>query len=139
MAQNIRQLTDFDFQRLNDLISSCAAPNSYERALIDDLHGLLKIASVVNWFDIAPDVVTMNSRLVLRYLDDDELYEIDLVFPEDSNPLRNKVSILTPLGLEILGRSTGGIFDLEGAGHKKRLIIEGILYQPESNKKQTAQ
>ena len=79
--------------------------------------------------DVAADVVTMNSHVRLK--DDEARREmtLSLVFPadalKDTDFEKLNVSVLTPIGLSILGRRVGDV--IEG-----RIRVAGLLYQPEA-------
>lgn len=71
-------------------------------------------------------LVTMNSRL--RMADSEgRAHELTLVYPWDQG--RDRVSLLSPLGLDLLGRNVG---DTVTDGHRK-LTVRAIAYQPEAS------
>jgi regulator of nucleoside diphosphate kinase len=124
-----RRLTEFDSLRLRVLLASARGPKSKLNAYLDRLQELLETAEVVAPRDIPGDVVTMNSKVRLR--DDHAEHEmaLSLVFPADAacevDSEKSDVSVLSPLGLSILGRKTGDC--VEG-----RIRIHELLYQPEA-------
>ena len=99
------------------------------KVYLNDLRRLLKTAKTVAPQKIPDDVVTMNSQVHLKDDYGNREMRISLVFPADTatDPglETTKVSVLTPLGLNILGRHVGYI--AEG-----RVAIHDILYQPEA-------
>lgn len=126
-------LTNFDHHRLRGLLSVCR-----ERAAISPfcLHALeleLSRARTVTAEAVPPDVVTMNSKLVLRNLDTGERTFITLAFPDALPHDRRRVSVLSPLGLAILGSRVGDIVHHAKPGGTHRLLIERIDYQPEAH------
>jgi regulator of nucleoside diphosphate kinase len=124
-----RCLTAFDSERLRILLASARTPGSKLNAYLDRLQRLLEAADIVAPRDVPRDVVTMNSKVRLK---DDEAGEdmaLSLVFPadaaQDADPEKFDVSILSPLGLSLLGRRIG---DIVG----RRVRIDELLYQPEA-------
>ncbi len=81
---------------------------------------------------IPPDVVTMNSRVVLRDLDSDETMTYTLVFPKDADIGAGAISVLAPVGTAIIGYAVGAVIEWPVPGGIRRIRIEQILYQPEA-------
>jgi regulator of nucleoside diphosphate kinase len=128
-SEPLRRLTEFDSVRLRMLLTTARAPRSRLNTYLDQLQQLLETADIVAPRDIPVNVVTMNSRVRLR---DDHVegeMAVSLVFPADAvgdaDLERFQVSVLSPLGLSILGRRTGDIVD-------GRVRIDELLYQPEA-------
>jgi len=126
-------ITNFDLQRLLELINSDKEFAEEERAMLVKLDGKLDCAKVVYWRDIPPNVITMNSKVCLKDLFTNEKIVLVLVFPSDANPERNRFSILTPIGTTLLGCQIGDIIDRQVIeGEYGRFVVEEILYQPEA-------
>jgi len=123
------QITEFDSLRLRTLIASVQSPEVTGNALVDKLRWLLQSAHVVAPQDVPADVVTMNSQVHLKDDEKNREMTVSLVFPLDA--LKDvefenmRVSVLSPIGLSILGRRVGDT--LEG-----RIRVEKLLYQPEA-------
>jgi regulator of nucleoside diphosphate kinase len=96
--------------------------------LIDDLTW----AEVVPPRDVPPDVVTMNSKVVLRDLATAEEMTYVLVFPGDVDVEAGAISVLAPVGTAILGYAKGDTVEWTVPSGTRRLRIEDILYQPEA-------
>ena len=90
------------------------------------------IARVISSKRVKPDVVTMNSTIKLRDLDNGELHEYQLVYPQDADPENNKLSILAPVGTALLGFSVGDTVEWPVPAGLRHLKIEEIIYQPEA-------
>jgi len=110
-------------------LASARTPGSKLNAYLDRLQRLLEAADIVAPHDVPRDVVTMNSKVRLKDDQVDRDMDLSLVFPadaaRDADPERFDVSILSPLGLSLLGRRIG---DVVG----RRVRIDGLLYQPEA-------
>jgi len=122
------QVTDFDSTRLRALLATARTPGSPVSSHLDRLQGLLEAANTVSSRDVPGDVVTMNSMVRLK---DDSGHEmtVSLVFPadapRDADFEKSKVSVLSPIGLSVLGRRVGDT--VEG-----RVRVSEVLYQPEA-------
>ncbi len=98
-----------------------------------ELEALLNAATVVRSAEVAPDVVTMNSRVVVEELPCLRRTTVTLVYPGDADPERAKISVLAPLGRALLGSRVGDLRQLEVPGNAPRQVrIAGLDYQPEA-------
>jgi regulator of nucleoside diphosphate kinase len=95
------------------------------------LQRLLKTAKVVASDDMPHDVVTMNTQVVLHDETSAKRRVVRVVFPGDADPARDLVSVLEPLGVQLIGKSPADVFDCELADGVHRLRIEQVIYQPE--------
>lgn len=131
MARKI-YITDQDRSRLEDLIALSGAGTDPDRQDLDALAAELERATIVAAADIPPDVVTMNSRVVLRDLEDDEQMTYVLAFPQDANIDLGRISILAPIGTAILGYAKGDVIKWSVPSGTRRIRVEDVLYQPEA-------
>ena len=129
--KNIR-ITELDRQRLIDLIVNAQSGEYRGSVYLEKLRAELERAQIVPQQEIAADVITMNSRVVLLDLDSGERETYTLVYPEHANPSEGKLSILAPIGTAMLGYRVGDVFEWEVPAGKRRLKIEKLLYQPEA-------
>lgn len=124
------QVTDADYQRLSALIDARLDTRDHEAA--EALAEELERAEVVPAERISSDVVTMNSRVVFEDRQTGERREVSLVYPQESDVGRARVSVLAPIGTALLGLAVGQTIEwpLPG-GQLKRLRIVEVVYQPE--------
>ncbi len=126
------EVTLFDARQLAALILSAGYTENGPSPWLERLGRLLKQARLVWPGRISPDTITMNSTVAMQDKQSTEKMNLTLVFPaamnknQPPNSDEVKVSILTPLGLSVLGRRVG-----ECIGG--RLFIEKMLYQPEAS------
>jgi regulator of nucleoside diphosphate kinase len=124
-------VTEQDLERLTRLVESHGSRRDAEAvALLEEELGR---ATVVDSTAIAPDIVTMNSRVGFEDLDDGEEVELTLVYPKDADVDEGKVSVLAPIGSALLGLSIGQSirWPLPGGG-SRHLRVVGVTYQPEA-------
>lgn len=122
-------ITEFDKSRLESLIKELG---NHGRK---DLHALekeLTEAEIVSPQAVPADVVTMNSKIVLRDLDTAEEMTLRLVFPKDADIDEGAISIFAPVGTAILGYAKGDVVEWPVPSGVRRLRIENVLYQPEA-------
>lgn len=124
------QVTATDFERLHSLIDSRL--NTRDNEAAEALAEELERADVVPPDGIAGNVVTMNSRVVFEDQQTAETREVWLVYPQESDVERGRISILAPIGTALLGLAVGQTIEwpLPG-GQVKQLRIVEVVYQPE--------
>jgi regulator of nucleoside diphosphate kinase len=124
------QITEFDSMRLRALLTSAKSSESSMDTCLEKLQQLLETADTVAPEEVPADVVTMNSQMRLKDEEQDREMTLSLVFPADAlrdgDFERMKVSVLTPIGLSLLGRRVGET--VEG-----RIRVQELLYQPEAS------
>lgn len=125
-------ITELDKARLEELIAVVGEFGGQDKDHLDSLAGELDRAEIVSSQAIPPDVVTMNSRVVLRDLATSEVKTYSLVFPRDAAIGAGKISILAPIGTAILGYAKGDVVEWQVPAGTRRIRIEDVLYQPEA-------
>lgn len=125
-------ITEFDKERLEELIAVAEEFGDHNRKDLEALAEELEHAEIVLSKDVPPDVVTMNSKIVLRDLDTAEEMTYALVFPKDANIDGGAISVLAPVGTAILGYAKGDVIEWPVPSGTRRIRIEKILYQPEA-------
>jgi regulator of nucleoside diphosphate kinase len=118
-------VTEIDKARLQSLMAF------EDEVPMADLEHEIERAIVVEPERVACDVVTMNSQVVLHL--DDEKEEVALVYPQDADERDRKLSVLSELGTAILGYQEGDAIDWMVADRTRRILIEKVVYQPESS------
>ncbi|MGE5524273.1 MAG: nucleoside diphosphate kinase regulator [Rhodospirillaceae bacterium] len=127
-------LTEQDLNRLRHLIVDLTRAARGAQAGVDTLEEILDLGRVVAVVDIPPDVVTMNSRVVFDDMDSGERRDVTIVYPDQADPVNGKVSILSPVGVALLGLTEGAETTLQlPRGRTARLRIAKVAYQPEAS------
>ena len=132
MTPRTLYVTQHDKNRLEELARVAGEFGGHARKDVDSLVKELERAVVVSPKDVPPDVVTMNSKVVLRDLDTSERMEYTLVFPHEANIETGRLSILSPVGTAILGYATGDSIEWDVPGGKRQIRIAAVPYQPEA-------
>ncbi|MCE5187438.1 MAG: GreA/GreB family elongation factor [Planctomycetaceae bacterium] len=123
-----RILSKIDYYRLQTILTH-QQELAYQKRLkrMVKLRQLLLRARVCPCKEVPGDLVTMNSVLRVQSERGSE-FTITLVYPRDADRKERKYSVLSGLGLELIGKRVGERF-LES------MQIIDILYQPESTGK----
>ncbi len=121
-----RLLTEPDFTRLQNMGAG---------RLPAELADLLDGHDLVARDDTPGDLVTLDSEVELRDPASGRLIRVKLCDPGLSNPTLGYVSVLSPLGLAILGRRVGTLarWPLPTGGEREALI-ESLTFQPEAQR-----
>ena len=120
-----RVLTEMDHARLTVLKGVSDHP---------DLSSLLSLADLVPPAQVPADVITMHSRALIRDLAAGELQELTLCYPGDAVAGKGSTSVLSPIGVALLGRRVGDSVHVQlPAGKARDLRIETVLFQPEAD------
>lgn len=116
-------VTRTDSERLWRLAESFADRNP---AVAEELLAELDRAKVVDDGRLAADVVRMGSSL--RFTSDlGEDRRVTLVFPGEADIAEGKVSILTPIGVALIGLAAGQSIDWTARdGRTHRLTVESV-------------
>ena len=126
-------LTTEDHSRLQELMFFAKCPRStLEVMTFQHLTQVLECAIVVPPEHIPPGVVTINSLILARDLDFNNRIRTILCWPEDENERHDLVSVLTPLGIALIGKREGDSADWTMQTGRRRLCIETVSYQSES-------
>jgi len=125
-------ITETDYERLTDLLQSGTAGSQRDNSNHHKLESELERAMIVDAKEIPRDVITMNSKAVLMDMDSKKEITHTLVFPSQADSAKNKISILAPIGMAMLGYRTGDIFEWKVPAGTRRMKIIKILYQPEA-------
>ncbi len=122
----VRTLSELDHVRIARLLGSGAAHA--------DMQAVLDNADLVAPGEIAPDVVTMRSRLRVSELTGDTSRELTLAYPGEADPSCGQLSVLSPAGTALLGLKTGEVARwTQPDGRLAALRVDALLYQPEAH------
>ncbi len=125
-------ITKYDKKRLDEIFAVADEFNYRDRNDLKILVKELGEANIVESKNIPPTVVTMNSKLRFRDLDNDVSTDVTLVFPAEANYDAGRLSVLSPIGTAMLGYAEGDTIEWSVPVGKRRIQIEKIIYQPEA-------
>lgn len=121
-------ITAFDRTRLDQLV----AWGRGEPTRLSALETELERAEEVGSDAIPSTVVTMNSEVELLDLSTQESLRVTVVFPEDADSDARKISVLSTIGLALLGTRENEELVWHGAGGTRKYRVTRIVFQPEA-------
>ena len=123
-------ITEVDQARLKKLINEEAHNGSSTEQSMQDLEREISRAQLVDSHVVPPEVITMNSKVLLD-LGEDEL-EVSLVYPPEADLASNKLSVLSPIGTAILGYKEGDFIQWKVPSGVAEIHVKKVIYQPEA-------
>jgi regulator of nucleoside diphosphate kinase len=127
-------ITEFDRARLIELIDRTRnGEGDWNRHYLNRLEGELERAEVVDPKHIPGDAITMRSTVRLRDLGSGKELIYSLVFPNEADIDKGKISVLAPVGTAMIGYRVGDTIEWEVPAGLRRLKVQEILYQPEAS------
>ena len=119
-----RTLTDLDYSRLTKLAGNRLPP------VLDDL---LANADITSSRTVRGDVVTMYSRVELVDVHTHRRQVLTLCYPQDAEPAAGFISVLSPVGISLLGLRAGDVARWHTPhGEECAAVVESIQFQPEA-------
>lgn len=110
-------LSKNDYQALSLLLRAIKFPQGSALKLKEELARAIVLASS----EVPADSVGLNSEVHLEDLDRGEVETYTLTLPSKADPDRNRVSVLAPLGVALLGVRAGDQFEWYTPGGLRRL------------------
>lgn len=119
-------ITQFDYDRLKKLLNKRRPHDANDKALLAELEK----GEIIDPKKVPSDVITMNSQVNFKdeYGDD---WNYWLVFPDDAELAKNKISILSPIGCALLGYRKGDTVTIPTPKGRRQLTVKEIVHQPE--------
>ena len=123
-----RTLTQIDYVRLTRLASL------FEREASRTFQALLENSDLVASAAVPATVVTMYTQVLLQGDAGTEPHKVILCYPDDAEPSRGFISVLSPLGASLLGLRVGDIARWRTPlGGERAARIVDVLFQPEAS------
>ena len=126
-------ITDHDATRLSDFIEAADDSSFCEMELIRSLRTRLDKAKIIKQKNAPQYLVTMNSYLRITDLGAKTDMNFWLSFPRDALKDKEKVSVISDIGVAIIGSKVGDVVESVNSETKRQFRIAQIYYQPEHN------
>ncbi|HET8805057.1 MAG TPA: transcription elongation factor GreA [Gaiellales bacterium] len=101
-----------------------------EQALLENriarLKEQLRAARVIDTTDIPKDVVSIGSKVKVKYVDDGETDEYEIVGSAEADPANNRLSNESPVGQAVLGHKKGEVVEVAAPSGSIKLQIVSI-------------
>jgi regulator of nucleoside diphosphate kinase len=124
-------ITDNDYQRLVGLIGFTTETQKMPESVAQLFH-VLRDAKRVLPDQIPENVVTMNSRVLLKDLSNQREAELTITYPQEAEHRERKVSVFSSIGTALLGMQAGDIVSWRVPAGQGNFQILKVTYQPES-------
>jgi regulator of nucleoside diphosphate kinase len=123
-------VTDDDMDRLSRWVQALKHSFFRDQLQLQSLEQALASAEVAPWERIARDVIRMNSTIRVLDLDTRKKERYTLVFPFNADIATNRISVLAPVGIALLGRRQGDVIETKVPGGARRLRVEWVSQRP---------
>lgn len=94
---------------------------------LEYLSKMLNTATIIDDTDVSKDILHVNSVVMIKFIEDDELEEIFLTTTLKADPSKYFISIESPLGSAILGKKVGDEIKIDSPEGVYTVLIETIL------------
>ncbi len=122
-----------DHARLTELVEEQRHMNQgADSKAFQRLRRELERAQLVTAKDIPTDVVTMDSQVQVFDLEMGDRYVFTLSWPYQQKTADDRINVLAPLGMALLGSRVGQQIEWPVPDGTCRLLVEEVLFQPES-------
>jgi len=116
-----------DFQRLKNMIAEMSAiRNSDALGYLARLEEEIDSATIMSKDEMPAGIVTMDSTVSFVEEDTGESFFYTLTWPQSADIEQNKISILAPVGMALLGYAAGDTVEWDVPSGRKRYRIETI-------------
>ena len=123
-----RTLTEIDHARLMRLVRQAAGTPG-----AGAMQEMLENSDLVTSPEVPANVITMYSQVLLQDALGGEPYKITLCYPADAEPAAGFVSVLSPVGMALLGLRLGDLARWSApGGHERTARVLEVLFQPEA-------
>lgn len=125
-------ITQADHGRLRRIIEAHSQIPNTDAEYLDALERELDSAIIARSAEVPEDLVTMYSRVRVLDLGTRQELVYQIVFPGEADLVRNRISVLAPIGMALLGRAAGAVVEWQVPSGMRRLLILEVEYQPEA-------
>lgn len=127
-------ITELDAARIRELGSRLGRGAPSPQALNQLIDMIRGEAEIVPGARVPPDVVTVNSKVTFREETTGTVHTVTVVYPHDFSIAQRCISLLSPVGLALLGRRVGDVAPLEMPdGETRHIRLLELHYQPEAS------
>jgi regulator of nucleoside diphosphate kinase len=124
-------VTEPDMLKLAQLLEGQSRWPALEEEHRGGLCPVLASAQIVRDDEVPRDVITLNSTVRAKDVEAGTDHIHALVMPVHASDEGGLVSVLSPLGVALLGRREGDEIEYRVPGDTRHLMVQEVLYQPE--------
>lgn len=115
-----------DAETLAAMLGAHRRVNPFEADASDELAGLLMEARLVPAGTLPADRVGLHCTVTYEEAPSGRRRVVTLALPEDADPASGRISVLSPVGLALIGREKGAV--VEASAPNGRALIVRILH-----------
>lgn len=119
-------LTPAEVRRLTRMLASEFAVAIGPSDHLEELRAEVQRAEVVSPERVPGDVMGMNAIAILRDLETGEVEMFELVYPDKADIAARRLSVLAPVGTNLLGCRVGDILSWRVGSGARRLRLEAV-------------
>ncbi len=120
-----------DYVRLIDQMEFTSLKMKMPR-IVQQLYDALMSAKMLPPQNISKNVITMNSKVLLRDISSGREAELTITYPKDADNRERKVSVFSKIGIALLGQQTGNTVSWKVPDGIGQFEILRVTYQPEA-------
>jgi regulator of nucleoside diphosphate kinase len=132
MIVNTRTLSTLDTRKLRKAVDRAARCWMTDVPHLDLLRSVLQRARAAPPAEFPSDLLTMNSRFVLKNVLTGESGAYELVYPAEEAVHRNRISVMSSAGMALLGARVGEERVWTSSAGPEVGLVQELLYQPEA-------
>ena len=124
-------ITVNDYQRLTGLMEFASLKEKMPE-IATRLDKQLTGAKMVSQEIISRDIITMNSRVLLKDVVRGTEAELTITYPQHADHRERKVSVFSSIGMALLGKQVGEVVSWKVPAGNGQFEILKVTYQPEA-------
>jgi transcription elongation factor GreA len=112
VAQRIKEAISYGDLSENSEYEEAKNEQAFIEGRIITLEKMLRNARVISGDELNTGIVSVGSTVKVKDLEFDEVMEFKIVGSAESDPMQNRISNESPVGVALLGKSKGSIVDV---------------------------
>lgn len=113
IAARIKQAIDFGDISENSEYDEAKNEQAFIEGKIVVLEDKLRNVKLIDDIDISTDVVGIGSKIKVKDLDSDDIFEYTIVGSAEASPMNSKISNESPVGKALIGGRKGSIIEVD--------------------------
>jgi transcription elongation factor GreA len=126
VAERIKSAREFGDISENSEYDDAKNEQALLESRIAKLKEQLRSARVIDTSDIPKDVVSIGSKVKVKYVDEGETDEYEIVGSAEADPGNRRLSNESPVGRAVLGHKKGDVVEVAAPAGPIKLQIVGI-------------
>ncbi len=115
-----------DYRKLSGVVAAMKADRRLRDLHLRRLENELSTADVVEPEDLPGDVVAIGSSATILDVDTGERFTTRLVFPAELDGTSATASVLSPLGVAVIGERAGSSVSCASPSGTRRFVVEAV-------------